>query len=312
MKNEEAKSEGFSGRYCRKCLYSSLSVHDMIRFVRMVSPDYDINKRSGYPTGVPIPAHDAANRIVMDMIRKGLYVDFVEHLIRIDSEGFMGRSYDLRGLDDVIGGIIEHGYSYDKTTGQFMENQQERISQNWGRLKGGDERQMTVLRLDIAGNSALVKNNPRNSIEKAYKDMRDIVANAVVSRLGRLWSWEGDGALAAFMFGSKDKLAIFAGMEILHELFLYNRLGSRLSSPIKLRIGINAGPVLYSHNMTDCLKGDTIKKAVELESKTEPNSLAISRNLFMSLGQAVLNIFSEEKNSGSVYFRQYQVNPEKV
>ncbi|MDR2047931.1 MAG: hypothetical protein LBP69_00605 [Treponema sp.] len=306
------KNEGFAGRYCRKCLYSSLSVHDMLRFVRMISPDYDIYKRSGYPANAPIPTQDAANRIVTDMIQEGLYVDFVEHLIRIDREGFMGRRYDLRGLDDVIGDIIEHGYSYDKTTGQFMENQQERISLNWGRLKGGDERPMTVLRLDIAGNSALVKNNPRNSIEKAYKDMRDIVTNAVVSRLGRLWSWEGDGALAAFVFGSRDKLAIFAGMEILHELFLYNRLGSPLSSPIKVRIGINAGPVLYSDNMTDCLKGDTIKKAVELESKTEPNSLAISRNLFMSLGQAVLNIFSEEKNSGSVHFRQYQVNLEKV
>jgi class 3 adenylate cyclase len=312
MKNEGMKNKSFSGRHCRKCLYSSLSVHDMIRFVRMVSPNYDIYKRSGYPANTPIPAHDAANRIVVDTIREGLYVDFVEHLIQIDNKGFMGRKYALRGLDDVIGGIIEHGYSYDKTTGQFMENPQERISLNWGRLKGGDERQMTVLRLDIAGNSALVKNNPRNSIEKAYKDMRNIITNAVVSRLGRLWSWEGDGALAAFMFGSKDRLAIFAGMEILHELFLYNKLDSPLSSPIKVRIGINAGPVLYSHNMTDCLKSDTIKKAVELESKTDPNSLAISRNLVMSLSQAVLNIFGGEKSSGSVNFRQYQVNLEKA
>jgi class 3 adenylate cyclase len=305
------KNEGFSGRFCRKCLYSSLSVHDMIRFVRMVSPDYDIYKRSGYPKDIPVPAQDAASCIVADMIREGLYVDFVEHLIRIDNEGFMGRRYDLRGLDDVISGIIGHGYSYDKTTGQFMENQQERISLNWGRLKGGDEHQMTVLRLDIARNSALVKENPRSVIEKAYKDMREIITNAVVSRLGRLWSWEGDGALAAFVFGSKDKLAIFAGMEILHELFLYNRIGNPLSSPIEVRIGINAGPVLYSHNMTDCLKGETIKKALELESKTDPNSLAISRNLFMSLGQALLNAFGGEKNSGSMSFRQYQVGLEK-
>ncbi|MDR2144119.1 MAG: hypothetical protein LBP29_07100 [Treponema sp.] len=306
------KNEGFSGRYCRRCLYSSISVHDMIRFVRMISPDYDIYKRSGYPADVPLPAQDAASRIVTDMIREGLYVDFIERLIRIDSEGFMGRRYDLRGLDDVIGDIIEHGYIYDKTTGQFMENQQERISLNWGRLKSGDERQMTVLRLDVVGNSALVKENPRSNIEKTYKDMRSVVTNAVVSRLGRLWSWEGDGALAAFMFGSKDKLAIFAGMEILHELFLYNRIGNSLCSPIKVRMGINAGPVRYSHNMTDCLKGETIKKAVEIEAKTDPNSLAISRNLFMRLEQAVLDVFGGEKNSGPVPFRQYQVNLEKA
>jgi class 3 adenylate cyclase len=277
----------------------------------MVSPGYDIYKRSGYPKDVPVPAQEAASCIVTDMIQESLYVDFVEHLIRIDNEGFMGRRYNLRGLDDVIGGIIGHGYSYDKTTGQFMENQQERISLNWGRLKGGDEHQMTVLRIDIVGNSALVKGNPRSVIEKAYKDLRVIITNAVVSRLGRLWSWEGDGALAAFMFGSKDRLAIFAGMEILHELFLYNRISNPLSFPIRVRMGINAGPVLYSHNMTDCLKNETIKKAVELESKTDPNSLAISRNLLMSLGQAVLNVFGEEKNFGSAPFRQYQVNLEK-
>jgi hypothetical protein len=64
--------------------------------------------------------------------------------------------------------------------------------------------------------------------------------------------------------------------------------------------------------MTDCLKGETIKKAVELESKTDPNSLAISRNLFMSLGQATLSVFGNEKISGPVHFRQYQVNLEKV
>jgi class 3 adenylate cyclase len=283
----------------------------MIRFVRMVSPDYDIYKRSGYPKDSPIPTQDAASRIVIDMIRDGRYVDFVEHLIQIDSGGFMGRRYDLRGLDDVIGGIIEHGYNYDKATGQFMENQKERISLNWGRLKGGDERHMTLLRLDIAGNSVLVKENPGNSIEKAYRDMRVIVTNAVVSRLGRLWSWEGDGALAAFMFGNKDKLAIFAGMEILHELFIYNKTGNPLNSPIRVRIGLNAGPVRYSHNMTDCLKGDAIKKVVELESKTAPNSLAISRNLFMSLGQAMLSVFAAEQSSGSVHFRQYQANLEK-
>lgn len=297
----------FSGRFCRKCLYSSLAVHDMVRFVQMISQGYDIYKRTGYPKDHPIPAQDAASRIVTDMIKEGLFVDFVELLIRIDAEGFMGRRYSLRGLDDVINGIMEQGYTYDKTTGLFMENQQERISLNWGRLKEGDERQITVLRLDIAGNSILVKENPRDRIEKAYKDLRTIISKAVISRLGRLWSWEGDGALGAFMFGNKDALAVFAGMEILHELFLYNKLHNPLNSPIKVRIGITAGPVRFSNSTTECLKGETVKKAVELEAKTVANSLAVSRNLFITLGQTV-NIFSEEKSSGTVHYRQYLVN----
>jgi class 3 adenylate cyclase len=277
----------------------------MLRFVKMVSPAYDIYKRSGYPAGHPIANQDAANRIVTDMINDGLFVDFVERLIQIDSKGFMGRKYQLRGLDDMINGVIENGYTYDKMSGQFMENQQERISLNWGRLRNGDEKQLTVLRLDVVGNSALVKEHPRANVEKAFRDLREITAKAVVSRYGRLWSWEGDGALAAFMFGDKDRMAVFSGMEILHELFLYNRLRNPLTSPIKVRIGVHAGPVRYFSNINDSMKGETIRQALHLESITAPNTLAISRNLFMAFGHTMLSILSEEKNSGAFPYRQY-------
>ena len=225
----------FSGRFCRKCLQSSLSVIDMIRFTEMVNPDYDIYKRTGYPKGHPIASNDAASRIVVDMIQDGYYVDFVEMLIKLDSQGYMGHRYAMRGLDDVLSDVIQAGYSYDKTTAQFFENQKERITRNWGRLYEGDERHMAVLRLDIAGNSILVKENQKQLIDKAYGDLRKIVTKAVVSRLGRLWTWEGDGALGVFMLGNFTRMAICAGMEILNEMFLYNKIGNPLNAEIKLR-----------------------------------------------------------------------------
>jgi hypothetical protein len=70
------KNTGFSTVCCRKCLYISLLVADMLRFARMVDPDYDIYKRNEYREGYPIGNKDAASRIVIDMLKDGHYVEF--------------------------------------------------------------------------------------------------------------------------------------------------------------------------------------------------------------------------------------------
>jgi hypothetical protein len=283
----------------------------MIRFAEFVRPGYNIYRRLGLTEGMPVSNQDAAQRIVSDMIQDGCYIDLVEALIRIDAEGYMGRRYALRGLNDVVSGVIQTGYSYDKISGKFFENQNERITANWGRLREGDERRMTALRLDIAGNSALVKENPHEKINKAYRDLRAIVENAVIKRLGRLWSWEGDGALGVFMLGPIEKRAVHAGMEILHELFFYNRTGNPLGSPIKVRIAVHIGDVLYSGDAVERLKNETIKQAVILESKAAAaDSMAVSYNLFISMDQGTMDLFTPEKTQAGIKFRLYSVGVE--
>ena len=303
------KNARFSPMFCRKSLSTSLSVGDMVRFAQMVNPDYDIYERSGYPIGHPIANQDAANRIVLDMIQDGYYVDFVENLIRIDTKGYMGRRYELRGLNEVVEDIVKAGYNFDKTTSQFFENQRERITRNWGRLLDGDERQMAVLRLDIAGNSILVKENRKGLVEKAYGDLRKIVTKAVVSRLGRLWTWEGDGALAAFMLSNYSRMAICSSIEILNEMIIYNKMANPLNADIKLRLSVHSGNIVYSDSETECLKADIVRKAIALESKAAAsNSLVISESLAVTQDQALLDIFSGTKNVGAEKYRIYQVN----
>ena len=296
---------------CRRCLQVSLTVDKMINVARLVNPDYDIYKQTGLKEGMPIPNVNAANRIVADMVQDGYYVDFVETLIQISYEGYMGRQFELKGLSNVIDSLIADGFSYDKTTGQFFENQQKQISPNWSRLRDGDERKMTVLRLDIAGNSMLVKNNSRAEIEKAYSDMRDIVNRAVTNRLGRLWTWEGDGALAVFMFGPIEKTAIFAGMEILHELYFYNKLRNPLNSPINIRLGAHIGQVRYSTKETERLKNETVKEAMVLETLAGKNALGVSYNVYISMDKYTLGLFGTEKNSRGRKYRLYKMGMEK-
>ena len=296
---------------CRRCLQVSLSVDMMIRFARLVDPNYNIYKRTGLSEGMPISNQNSAARIVEDMIQDDYYIDFVEALYQIDARGYMGRRYPLHGINDVVAGVISEGYSFDKVSGQFFENQQERVSVNWGRLREGDERKMTVLRLDIAGNSILVKNNPRSKVEQAYNDVRKIVSKAVTGRLGRLWSWEGDGAIAAFLFGPMEKMAIYTGMEIIHEIFFYNLLSNPLDNPINIRLGAQTGSVRYSENEVERLKNETVKQATLLEALAVNNSLSVSYNLYVGMDQITLNNFSDEKTRHGCKYRLYTIGLEK-
>jgi len=284
----------------------------MVRFASLVAPQYNIYRRTGLEEGMPISNQNAAQRIVADMIHDGFFVDFVETLVRIEAEGYMGREYDLRGLKDVVTGLINEGYIFDKVSGRFFENPRERISPGWGRLQEGDEREMAVLRLDIAGNSALVKNNIRSKIEEAYDDIRQIVNGVVTSRLGRLWSWEGDGALAAFYAGPIEKMAVYAGMEFLHELFFYNLLRNPLDSPVNVRLGAHIGQVRYSDNEQERLKNEIAKKATELEAMAAINTLSVSFNLYITMDPNTLNLFSGEKiDRGGGKYRLYSMGVEK-
>lgn len=305
---------GFSTRFCRRCLVMSLSVDQMNRFAKMTVPDYDVHISFGFSKGHPISPQEAADRIVGDMMQDGYYIDFVETLIKVNAKGYMGHKFALRGLDDVISDIVQAGYSFDNVTGRFFEDQDQQITRNWGRLMEGDELPMSVMRLDIAGNSLLVKNNPKQAIEEAYGDLREIVTHAVVSRLGRLWTWEGDGALGVFMLGNHSRLAIFAGIDILNEMFLYNKMENPLNSAIKLRISVHSGHLAYSDNETKIFKADTVKTAIYMEAKAAvPNSLVISESLAMSQDQAVIDVFSNVQTiSGSTHkYRLYQVSQER-
>ena len=300
---------GFSPRLCRKCLAASIQVDDMIRFARMAYPDYDIFKKSEFTKGYQFGPQDAAYRIVVDMIQDGHYVDFIEVLYNDDTFGYRGNRYAFRGLDDVISDVIQAGYNFDETTGQFFEDQSQQISRNWGRLLEGTERQMAILRMDIAGNTILVKNNPKPLIDKAYNNLREIVTKSIVSRLGRVWIWEGDGLLGAFMVGNYSRSAIFAGIEILNEMFIYNKTKNPLNAEIRIRISVNSGDFVYTEDDKKCLKHETVRKAILLESKAAvPNSLVISESLAMSQDQSLLNIFSRVKAIDSNKYRIYQVS----
>jgi hypothetical protein len=107
-----------------------------------------------------------------------------------------------------------------------------------------------------------------------------------------------------------EKTVIYAGMEIIHELFFYNRLRNPLKNPINLRLGAHIGQVLYSKNQAERLKNETVKEAAIYEGLAANNTLSVSNSLCISMDQYIVNLFGAEKTGRNRKYRLYNMGIE--
>lgn len=284
----------------KKSLYESLDADMLERMAQDVIPGYDLRQRTGFPPNIPMQAQTAASRIVDDIVDAELFLHFIERLARLDREGFMGRGYRIAGLRELFKAIGAEGYLWDAETGLFMEDPRIRRTHNWGRLVQGEELRLSFLRIDIVKNSRIVKVHGESAARSAYEDLRGILARSVERRSGRVWSFEGDGALAAFLYGHSTTSSVLAGMSLVHELFLYNRLYNRIGEPIRVRAAVHTGPVRYLADVGEILKQETCREVVEAESKWTPtDALSITPAVAGTLDRVILDRFKPGAEPGS-------------
>jgi class 3 adenylate cyclase len=265
-------------------LSQSMSVEIMQKVARMVIPGYDLYERSGFPANIPMPRADAARHILKDFTREGYFLKLIESLIDVASHGIMGREVRIPLLPRIIAEVEAQGYSYSVKKGVFTEAGARVRTMGWGTLQEGRTYEFALLRADIVGNSRLVRLYPRSRIKDVYGSMKDLVTRLVEKRDGRIWSWEGDGGLAAFYFSDKTIQATLCGIEILHELFLFNLLGRALPEPVLVRLAVHAGPCRFVRSAKESA-GDTIRRTELLESNfTRPGCLTVSPGVFTDLG----------------------------
>lgn len=295
-----------------KVLVDTFSVNLMSQIAREVIHNYDLNKQTGYPDSIPIPKTDAARQIVRDIKDRNKYLDFIQVLVQIHYNGFMGRKYNIKYLRNIINEVYDRGFIFDQQNRIFIENPVVRKTRNWGTLKDGEDYIFSFLRLDIVSNSTMVRKYPDSLIKKTYKDLYDIVYNAIDKRNARVWNWEGDGGLIAFYFSEKNTLVALSGIEIVNELFLYNQVKCQLGEPLHVRLAAHSGYCEYTENLEDLNKNDTIKKIVEIEAKhTSPNSFSISEVVHRSLDEQIRHLFRQTQKGSSNAIYNYQLNWEQ-
>ena len=274
-------------------LSQSMPVDLMEKVARKVIPDYDIYERSGFPPSVPIPRVDAARQILRDFVRENFFLKLIESLLEVQQHGDMGREIRIPLLSRIVAEIEDQGYTYSKQKGVFVEETKNGRTRTmgWGTLREGRSYELALLRIDTVGNSDLVRRYPRNIIDATYVAVREIITRLVEKRDGRVWSWEGDGGLAAFYFTDKTIQATLCGMEILHELFLFNLLSTALPEPLSARLAVHAGPCKFLASSKES-EGDTIRRVELLESSyTKPDCLTVSPGVFTDLGSKLSPLF---------------------
>ena len=277
----------------KKSLSESLTP-DMLARVAwdVISPSYDIRARAAIPPSFPISSQLAAGIVVDDAINEGRFLHLAERLARLDQEGFMGRAWRIANLREMFKGIEAEGYLWDADTEHFMEDPRTRRTANWGRLVEGEENRFSLLRVDVVRNSRLVHEHGEAMARDAFDDLRIILTRCVEHRAGRIWSWEGDGALAAFLFGHSTTGAVLAGMSLLHELFLYDRIHNNLGEPLLVRAAVHTGPVRWHAQMGGIAKQETVLEAMEAEGRwTPPGCLSVTPAVAPTLDRVILDRF---------------------
>ncbi|TFG64341.1 MAG: adenylate/guanylate cyclase domain-containing protein [Spirochaetales bacterium] len=298
---------------CVKSLIQSMDTQIMCMLAKQVIPGYDIHRQTGIPEGLAVSNRHVARQIVSDMIAGDHFPEFVALLIEMQDTGLMGRKYPVFFIDDVVRGMYELGFLYDRENRMFIDNPAFRYTRNWGALRNGIEYIVSFLRIDIVGNSELVRRHSAEIAQKTYENLRSIVYTASNKRNGRIWSWEGDGGLVAFFFSNKHLLAALSAMEIIHELYIYNLTQNILDKPLQVRIAVHSGPFDYTENEEELTRSDTVKRVMEIESNhTKPDTITISPVVKVMLDEFVVRKFKPTEAKAHSEFFYYRLGWENI
>jgi class 3 adenylate cyclase len=292
-------------------LSQAMPVELMQKVARMVIANYDIYERSGFPVAIGMPRADAARHILKDFSNQGYLLKFVESLIHVTSEGFMSREVRIPLLPRIIAEVEDQGYRYSAEKGIFVEAGEHERTMGWGTLREGHTYEFALLRVDVVGNSEMVRRLPRGQVADAFAAVRARITRQVEKRDGRIWGWEGDGGLAAFYFLDKTIQATLCGIEIVHELFVYNLLSRALPEPVRVRLAVHAGPCRFLMSAKESA-GDTIRRVELLESRyTRPGCLSVSPGVFTDLGSKLAPLFTSVPGPDNSTVYRYALEWEK-
>jgi hypothetical protein len=268
----------------------------MIHLIREIFPNYDIHARTGYPESLSIPNMEVAGQIVSDVLGGEEFPNFLTLLIRAQEEGIMGRKYPVAYLREIIKETFDLGLIYDSVNKVFVEDPKVRQTRNWGILDEGKEYTLAFLSVDIVGNTRLVRTYSEPVVHRAYADLKEIIQNTIIRRNGRIWNWEGDGGLVAFFFGNKHMSAAVSAIEIIHEMYLYNRTRCAMDEPLSIRIGVHAGPCEYNNTLENLERVQTILETLELERKSPSDGVTISVVIKVMLEEIISQKFKSLGN----------------
>ncbi len=260
---------------------------------KMLSKGFDINELSGKPSNVTIPPRLSATILVEYMEEKKKTAELIKLLVELDNSTIHGKTLTIEGIDYFLQQLTLNDYVYDINKRKVLplkEDPQE--LPNWGALKDGKKYVVTVLSLDIVGNSELVKKHGVKTMKKVYTQLWKFLRHHLSHHNGRIWNWAGDGGILAFAFKNHIERAVLFSFEVQRMISIFNiDWNNPIDDPIKLRIGVHTGKLIY-HIDSGQIVSEVINLAAHLEKQAaEPGYISITDSVFRELPGKIQKLF---------------------
>jgi class 3 adenylate cyclase len=230
-----------------------------------------------------LPAKDAADIVTNYFLQKQKLHDLVNTLISLDNTQFRGKTVILKDSVRLAKAVEECGFEYSANAKQLKISEKGGKRADFGFCKEGVEYDFAFVDIDIVKNSEVVNKFSYDIVKKTYTKIIAYFTNRIEKRDGRIWTWAGDGGIAAFYGDNKCVRAVNAAIDIVAGIPLFNAEHNNLPVDLNVRVAVHKGRCIYRENK-DLLLSDDINFVVHLEKKfTHINSVSISENVFQEL-----------------------------
>ncbi len=259
----------------------------------LIFKNYDTNRLAGANPHVSLSPRKSSKILISHCEEQKKLPQLIELIVELDDGIIAGRHVNIDGIENLLHKMATEGLVYDFERKKLM-NKRTDISEmiNWGSLKDGKIYNVTVMSIDIVGNSSKVQRYGIKKMEKVYFMLWQFLKSRLKEYNGRMWSWAGDGGISAFTFKEHIVRGVLCGLEIQRLMPIFNlKIKSIIQEDIRLRVAIDTGKIRFFNN-TGRIVSEVINYAAHLEKKgTEAGKISISRTVRDSLPEEILELF---------------------
>ncbi len=260
---------------------------------RLVFREYDSHRIAGEDRHITISRKRAASLLVETAEEQEKVDDLVKLIAELDGGVLAGHSVSVTGIEAFFNALARTGVLYDADHRRLFRSEDALVQlKNWGSLRDGRSYQMSVMSVDIVGNSALVRTHGQKVMEKLYYELWQFLNRKLSDYDGRLWNWAGDGGILAFTFADHVNRAVKCAIDIQISVPLFNISPENpLSEPLVLRTAIDTGKIRF-YRETGKIVSEVINYAAHLEKEaTEPGTISLSERGRRLVDPKILSIF---------------------
>ena len=254
---------------------------------------YCTHELLGMEHHITVPKRKASAILVDHCLDRNCVDKLLEFLIETDGGTIMGKKVSIENLELFLSKLARSGLVYDFKKRRLKKAGDDAAElPNWGSLRDGKKYEMSIVSIDIVGNSRLVSEYGMKKMEKLYYRFWSFLRRLLGVYDGRIWHWAGDGGILAFTFKDHALRAVQCALEIQVLLPIFNTDPNRpVQEDISVRIGIDHGIIKFSAD-TGRIVSETINYAAHLEKVyTQGGTVSISAELYEKLPAKLAGFF---------------------